>query len=99
MSTRTAPISIGDLDVIATYEVHGNHARATPIDPEEWPEIELRRLVTAGGEDISGLLEFPPVYEHALMQIDEQERETNYGRDPDPDEAYDRARDARWETV
>lgn len=96
MASRTAAINIGDATFVVSYEVNGGYA-PTMTDPEEWPEIELRRLETLGGEDISGLLGFPPVYERLLEEIDEQERLTDYGRDPDPDEAYDRWRDEQLE--
>lgn len=103
MTTRTASITLGGLDLTVEYEVSGQHIHAvTQADPEychpeEWPELELRRLTTPGGEDVSGLLGFTPVYEELLEQVDEQERETNYGCDPDPDDAYDRWRDDQLE--
>lgn len=94
---RTASIALGDIRLDVDYTVSGGYAPATLIDPPEYPEIELTKLSTPGGEDITGLLEFEAVYECALEQIDDYERETNYGRDPDPDDAYDRRRDAELE--
>lgn len=95
MNTRTAPIVLGDITLTATYEVIGCHCPATMWDPEEWPEIELRQLATPGGEDISGLLEFVPVYERVLERVTAYERDTVRG--PDPDAEYERRRDERME--
>lgn len=96
MSVRTAPVVLGDATVVVSYEVHGQHLLATMTDPEEWPEIELKQLTTLNGEDITGLLEFEPVYERCLEKITEQERDDRYYQD---DDAYDRARDERLEAL
>lgn len=94
---RSASITLGGIDLTVEYSVNGGYAPATLIDPAEYPELELLKLTTPGGEDVSGLLGFTPLYEELLEEIDERERETNYGRDPDPDDAYDRWRDAQLE--
>lgn len=94
---NTAPITLGDITLTASYEVHGQHLHATMTDPEEWPEIELRQLATAGGEDVSGLLEFDPVYERALEQVSQYEREDR--QEAMADDAYDRWRDERMEAT
>lgn len=91
---RTAPVCIGDADLIATYEVHGERLRATMTEPEEFPEVELLDLLTPHGETVRGLLEFAPVYDSALEQVTEHEREAS---ESDPDDAYDRARDEQLE--
>lgn len=96
MSTRTASITLGDAALTVTYDVRGSHLNATLIDPEEWPEIELQGLKTPGGEDVSGLLEFSPVYESALEKVTEREREDGYYQD---DDAYDRYRDQQLESM
>lgn len=96
MTARAASIALGDLTVTVTYEVHGQHLPETMTDPEEWPEIELRQLSTPHGEDISGLLEFEPVYERVLEKVDELQREERYYQD---DDAYDRARDEQLESM
>lgn len=93
---NTASVTLGDLVLTASYEVHGQHLMATMTDPEEWPEIELRQLTTAGGEDISGLLEFDPVYERALEQVADYEREDREAEMAD--HSYDRWRDEQLET-
>lgn len=91
MSLRTATVTLGDAEFVAAYEVHGEHLFATLTDPEEFPEIELRQLSTALGEDVSGLLEFEPAYEQALEQV------TRYERDDREDamaaDRYDSMRD------
>lgn len=97
MSTRSTSVTLGGLGMTVKYTVCGRYAAPTLTDPAEYPELELVRLTTEGGEDISGLLGFDPLYDELLEQIDEEERLTNYGRDPDPDEAYDRWRDAQLE--
>lgn len=97
MSTHSTSITIDGLSLDVEYAVNGCYAPATYTDPAEYPELELLKLTTPGGEDVSGLLGFSPLYEELLEQIDEQERETNYGRDPDPDEAYDHWRDEQME--
>ena len=92
---NTARITLGDATFTVAYEVHGQHLMATLTDPEEWPEIELRRLATAGGEDVSGLLEFAPVYEAALEQVTSYERDDREAAAADS--AYDRWRDEQME--
>lgn len=72
---RTYPVAIGDAELIAGYALHGEHLRATMTDPEEWPEIELLQLSTQGGEDVSGLLEFPPVHERILDVVTKHEHD------------------------
>lgn len=73
--SRSAPITLGDLALTVSYEVSGRHLLETAIDPEEWPQVELRRLATADGTDVSGLLEFSPVYEHVLEAVTRYEDE------------------------
>ncbi len=99
MSTNTphsTSVSIGDQTLEVEYFVSGRHHCATLTDPEEWPEIEFYRLRTPGGEDISGLMEFQPVYDKIMEQLEESVREDDYAG-PDPDEAYDRWKDAQLE--
>ena len=88
---NTANVVLGDLSLVASYEVHGQHLLATAVDPEEFVEVELLKLTTAGGEDVSGLLEFAPVYEAALEQVERYERDDREAAAAD--EAYDRWRD------
>jgi len=93
---NTARVTLGDAAFTVSYEVSGQHLMATMTDPEEWPEIELRQLATAGGEDVSGLLEFEPVYERALEQVTQYERENR--EEAMADSAYDLWKDEQLET-
>lgn len=88
---KTASVTLGDITLTVAYEVHGRHLLATMTDPEEWPEIELQKLTTVAGEDVSGLLEFAPVYETALEQVARYERDDRAAEAADL--AYDRYRD------
>ncbi len=37
-----------EIDVDVVYEVSGRHVRATQLDPEEWPEVEIDAVEVVG---------------------------------------------------
>ncbi len=93
---RLIAVIVGDEALTAECSVTGRyHAAVTQADPdhchpEEWPEIEVVRLWTADlKRDLTGLMEFSPLAE----RVQEEVAEVVSHDEPDPDEAYERARE------
>ncbi len=101
---RLIAVIVGDEAITAECTVSGRyHAAVTQAEPdhchpEEWPEIEVVRLWTADlTRDLTGLMEFGPIFAHVRERV-EEEVGMNWP-EPDPDVAYDAWRDRQMEDV
>ncbi len=96
-TSQTAYVVVGDERLVAHYTVYGKHVPAQLYGdyphPEEWPEVELDGLYASDGvTDLSGLLEFGPLLDTVQEQVEQYVAEREL-EGPDPDEAYERAKE------